>query len=84
MREPGRPSKLTLDVQEKIIQALHLGNHRKHAAAYAGIDETTLRRWMARGRNPSDEAYAAFREAVEQAEAKANQSAAWRDNTPDW
>ena len=59
------------DVQEKIIQALHLGNHRKHAAAYAGIDEATLRRWIARGRDSDDEPYTSFRKAVEQAEAKA-------------
>ena len=75
MREPGRPSKLTPDVQEKIVQALRLGNHRKHAAAFAGIDETTLRRWMTRGSNPTDEPYASFRAEVEETEAKAKVAA---------
>jgi len=72
MPDPGRPSKLTPAVQEKVVQALHIGNHRKHAAQFAGIDECTLRRWMARGKNPAEEAYVAFRQAVEEAEAKAH------------
>ena len=71
MSEPGRPSKLTPEVQEKIVQALHLCNHRKHAAEFAGIEERTLRRWMARGKNPNDHEYTAFRAAVVEAEAKA-------------
>jgi len=71
MSEPGRPSKLTLELQEKIVQALHLCNHRKHAAEFAGIEERTLRRWMARGKNPNDHEYTAFRAAIVEAEAKA-------------
>jgi len=72
MSETGRPPKLTPAVQEKILQALHLSNHRKHAAAFAGVGERTFRRWMACGANPDDVPYASFRQAVEEAEAKAH------------
>jgi len=71
MPDPGRPTKLTPAVQEKIVQALQLCNRRKDAAEYAGINDATLRRWMARGKNANDEEYAAFRQAVIEAEAKA-------------
>ena len=71
MHDGGRPSKLTPEVQEKIVQALHLCSHRKHAAEFAGIEERTFRRWMDRGKNPNDHEYAAFRAAVVEAEAKA-------------
>jgi len=71
MSDSGRPSKLTPEVREKIVQALQLCNRRKDAADYAGVNEATLRRWMARGKNPNDEEYAAFRQAVIEAEAKA-------------
>ena len=33
----GRPTKLTPDVQEKIVQAIRAGNYIETAAAYAGV-----------------------------------------------
>ncbi len=66
----GRPSKLTHAVQERVVQALCLGNYRQIAAAYAGIDERTLRRWLQQGTNEPDGPYRDFRDAVHSAEAK--------------
>jgi len=69
--DPGRPSKLTLQVEEQLVQALRMGTSRKHAAIYAGIDEATLRRWMARGRVEREGPHAELHRAVVEAEAKA-------------
>jgi len=71
MREPGRPTKLDPEVQEKTVRALLLGNHRQDAAAYAGIGAATLRRWMLRGQQERESPYAEFRKAVLEAEARA-------------
>ena len=45
----GRPSKLTPEVQEKIVTAIRAGNYAQVAAVYAGIGERTFYRWMERG-----------------------------------
>ena len=66
----GRPTKLTPQVRDKIIEALTAGNYAKHAVAYAGVDMATYCRWMEKGeqgRSP----YREFREAVEAAKAEA-------------
>ncbi len=55
----GRPTALTPDVEHRIIQALQLGDYRKDAAQYAGVDPTTLHRWVARGRREPDSEYGA-------------------------
>lgn len=79
----GRMTKLTEDVQGKIIEALKHGNYQDAAAAYAGISEATFHNWMARGReearriadgekaNPKEEIFLAFLEAVERARSEA-------------
>lgn len=46
----GRPSKLTPDVQERIVNALNAGNYLEVAAGYAGISPSTLHNWIARGK----------------------------------
>ena len=71
MSEPGRPSKLIPQTTDQLIQALRLGNSRKHSAIYAGIDEATLRRWMSRGRVEREGPYADLNREVLEAEAKA-------------
>ena len=58
MPDPGRPSKLTPQSTEQLVQELRLGNSRKHSAIYAGLDEATLRRWMSRGRVEREGPYA--------------------------
>ncbi len=71
MPDNGRPSKLTPAIQEKIVQALSIGNYRKDAAEYAGIDAATLHRWLLRGAREKDSAYADLRAAVLEAESRA-------------
>jgi hypothetical protein len=45
----GRPTKLTADVSMTIIESVEAGNYRSVAAATAGIDRSTLYRWIERG-----------------------------------
>jgi transposase len=71
-RKQGRPSKLTEDVQTKIIRAIQSGNWLETAASYAGVDASTVRRWMAKGEaEDSEEPYRSFCAAVKQARAEA-------------
>jgi hypothetical protein len=44
----ARPTKYTPETAKKITDALSAGNTRRAAAAYGGIDETTLCRWLRR------------------------------------
>lgn len=46
----GRPTKLNKKVQESIVIFLRFGNHLETAAAFNGIDRTTMYRWIARGK----------------------------------
>lgn len=59
----ARPLKYSPQRVEAILGALRLGNTRAAAAAYAGVDDETLRRWMPR--------FPEFRAAVVKAEADA-------------
>jgi len=47
----GRPTALTRDIEERIISAVRGGSYLDDAAAYAGISERTLYRWMQKGRD---------------------------------
>lgn len=68
----GRPTKLTADIQEKVVAAINAGNYQETAAAYAGIGTTTFYRWMEQGADPdAPQIYRDFREAVENARAQA-------------
>ena len=72
MATTGRPTKLTPEVRDRIIEALRAGNYQDAAAAYAGIGPATFYRWMERGRAADAEPdYREFREAVERARAEA-------------
>lgn len=48
-RRPGRPSKLTPEVREAILQAFRLGATVKIACGATGIHEATFYSWMAKG-----------------------------------
>lgn len=48
-RGPGRPSKLTLERKEKILQAVQAGNYFNTACAYADVDPGTAYGWVRRG-----------------------------------
>lgn len=67
----GRPSKLTPEVQEKIVNLIKVGNYAETAARAAGISKTTYYNWMADDRPQ----YVEFRDAVETAEAEAESHA---------
>lgn len=56
----GRPTKLTAQVQESILVAIRGGNYLETAAAFAGIDADTLRRWVKRGARESKGRYREF------------------------
>jgi transposase len=70
-RQPGRPSKLTPEVQERIISAIRAGNYASVAAAYAGVGERTFYTWMEKGESQPSGKYAQFRHAVKSAESEA-------------
>jgi hypothetical protein len=63
----GRTTKLTDEVEARILDAVRGGNFLGTSAAYAGIHEATLFRWLADERPR----YRAFREAVDRARAEA-------------
>ena len=62
----ARKSKLTPEVQAKILLHLRVGSYVETAAACAGIHKDTLYDWMRRGAK-GEQPFAAFAEAVHQA-----------------
>lgn len=92
-RPRGRPTTLTPEIQEKIIQAVRAGNYLETAAAYAGVPKNTLHDWLRRGAKEKRGIYHEFSVLVEKALAEAEmrdvliigkaaeenwQAAAWR------
>ena len=63
----GRPTKLTPEVRDKILQALRAGNYRDTAARWAGVTAGTLTRWMSQKGKLYDE----FAQEVRRAETAA-------------
>lgn len=68
-------SKLTPELQAKVVQALRAGNYRKAACAFAGISEGTLYRWISDAEADIEAGrrtrHREFYEAVKRAEAEA-------------
>lgn len=72
VRKQGRPTKLTDDVQERILKAVQTGNWLETASAFAGVDASTVRRWVAKGEaEDAEEPYRSFCAAIKQARAEA-------------
>jgi transposase len=73
VRRMGRHDKLTPEIQQKIVDALRMGNYVETAAAYAGIHKSTLYEWLKRGARSYDEndKFRKFADAVEIAMAEA-------------
>lgn len=71
----ARPTKLTPEVEERIVRAIRAGNYPEVAAAHAGIHPATYYRWMERGElagsAPEDDAFRRFRSEVERSLADA-------------
>jgi hypothetical protein len=73
-RRPGRPDKLTPEVQAKIVNAMAAGNYAETSAQAAGIDPRTFYNWMARGEAEKAGKYFQFFRAVKDADARAEVS----------
>lgn len=68
----GRPTKLTVPVQERIVADLRAGLYMETAAARAGVGISSLYRWLAQGQNEDAPAeLREFWEAVTRARAEA-------------
>lgn len=78
----ARPSKLTPELQQRLIQAISIGSSLASACAYAGVSYKVFREWMIRGERESSGKYCEFREAVRHAEARTEIElvAAWRSH----
>jgi len=66
----GRPTKLTKQVKDAILLAVTAGNFLTVAAAYAGIAETTLYKWIERG-EAGEQPFKEFAESLKKARANA-------------
>lgn len=72
----ARTTKLTPEIQKKIVEAILGGNYFEVACVYAGVPKATAYEWIARGEGtdpdrPPNELYAQFADAVRHAEARA-------------
>lgn len=81
----GRPSKLTPERQQKLVQAIAAGNYYETACRYAGIDYSNFRHWLEKGEQQASGIYHDFREAITRAEIEAEMRAvvAWQRAFPD-
>jgi len=64
----GRPTRLTPDVEERILHAIKLGASRADAAQFAGVGERTLREWLRLGAEEVEGPHARLRARVLEAE----------------
>ena len=67
-KKHGRPTRLTEETQRKVCEAILLGCTYSIAASYAGIHESTLFAWLARGKEENGKIYKDFYRAVKHAE----------------
>lgn len=66
----GRPTKLTPELQEQIVNAIKAGNSIVEAAQLCGVGERTIHEWRARGEaDDAPELFAQFAQALTQARA---------------
>ncbi len=66
-RKPGRPTKLTPEVQQTIVTYLKAGNYVETAAAAAGISKETIYAWLKRGAKAKKGIHREFSDAIEKA-----------------
>lgn len=67
----GRPSKLTLERKNNLIESIRKGSYLNAACRIAGITEQTFYNWMERGEKAKKGEYFEFFEAARDAEAQA-------------
>ena len=89
MTKTGRPTKLTDELQDALVEKLREGNYIETACALVGITDRTYYRWIERAedelervaKNPrrriqkSEEPFIQFRQAVKKARAEAESEA---------
>ncbi len=63
----GRPTKLTPEAQELIVNAVRAGTYLETAAALAGVCKDTLHEWLKRGANSKSGIHKRFSDSVAQA-----------------
>lgn len=56
----ARPTKLTPEIQKKIVAAISSGNYYEAACQYAGVDYATFRRWLIKGEEAKSGKYCEF------------------------
>lgn len=66
----GRRTKLTPEIEQRIIQAIQAGGTYQIAAQFAGIGESTLYLWMKQGREGRNKAKVEFLENIKRAESR--------------
>lgn len=67
----GRPTKLTPELSQRVIDLVRVGNYVETAAAAVGVHRNSLFNWMERGRKDESGAYFDFVNGVHQAQAEA-------------
>ena len=64
-RKMGRPSKLTPELQAKIVGLIKAGNYKETTCAIVGIARSTLYEWMRRGQlSDQENVYTRFHDEV--------------------
>jgi transposase len=48
-KKVGRPTKITIEIQNEIVRAIRSGNYLETAASYVGLAHSTVRDWVRRG-----------------------------------
>lgn len=67
-RRAGRPSKLTPELQDRIVKLIEAGNYMDTAAACCDVSRETFFKWMRRGNRQKHGPYRRFVDAVKKAE----------------
>jgi hypothetical protein len=67
----ARPTKRTPEVENKILQAVEAGNHRRVAAAFAGVSLRVISHWITLGKRSPGSVHGAFLRRLLDAEARA-------------
>jgi transposase len=72
-RRTGRPSKLTPELQQRIVDYVRKGAYIERACQLCDIDSSQYRRWMERGEKEASGEFYTFYTAVSQARAQVQQ-----------
>lgn len=71
----SRETRLTTDIQKKIVAAVKQGNYFCTAFTAAGISKATFYRWMQQGEAEEEGIYRDFRDSIKKAEGESERAA---------